>query len=449
MALALMSGNVGLRRTKLEDLNPNLGNILVVGIIIGKQKPHKFTSTAASYEGVQKAVWNFTLRDSVRDYANVTYWGSTEVVFQANDQDLNDPGESYRPMVTSPYRLTLNEKSSLIRHEGNLRSFLQLLRLPTKPLAGFVPLKNIQNNGSNITDLVNILVVVKGIRPTRTVNSKFSNETFSVRTVEVFDHTSPSFQIEMWDNDIIQRSDHWVPTVTILFITDLKVVWSNFLRQFSVKVTARSIVTENPEGKESQMLANYAKEAPIETFDIVGQIVTALDDPNIQDVMTVKQVQDKINSSSMERQFTAALYVSISSFDLDGLSKVLLVKCAKCKLEVKNSKCENAQCPTVYEGDSALLEYNFDIRLNISDHTGTLMNCRLSGQAAEQALNCTAKEFSNLSDEEKEMLKWKYLFEKCAVNIVVLYIGNQSPIISVLKLKRENVLEISRKLAVY
>lgn len=68
-----------------------------------------------------------------------------------NVRNLNDHGEQYRPMVTSPYSLTLNEKSSIIRHEGNISEYLQLLKLPTKPIAGFLPLRDIHNNGAAIT----------------------------------------------------------------------------------------------------------------------------------------------------------------------------------------------------------------------------------------------------------------------------------------------------------
>ncbi|CAH1109944.1 unnamed protein product [Psylliodes chrysocephalus] len=459
--------SVALQRTTLENLSPTLSNVLIVGIIIGKQKPRKYLDTKSPVAGLYRAVWNFTLRDSVRDYINVTYWGSTEVIFQVNDKfhtrdvveiinpiinvrNLNDHGEQYRPMVTSPYSLTLNEKSSIIRHEGNISEYLQLLKLPTKPIAGFLPLRDIHNNGAAITDFVNILVIVKGLGPIRTCNSRTNNETFTIRTVEVFDHTSPSLKVDIWENDIIQRSDHWRPRNTALFMTDLKIAWSNFQRQFIAKVTGRTIVTENPESKEAQKLLIYAKMAPIETFDILDQLITSLPNPNtIQDVMTVRQVHDKMNIFSAEKQFTVLLYSFISEFDLDGLSRTLLIKCGKCKVEIKTSKCENSECPTVYENELVDPEFNFDIRVNVTDHTGTLMNCRLSGHAAEETLGCTAREFSNLSDEEKQMLKWKYLMERCAVYVAVLFVGHQKPVISILKIRLENPLEAIQKIAVY
>lgn len=53
-------------------------------------------------------------------------------------------------MVTSPYMLTLNERSSLNRHEGPIDEYTPLLRFPTKPVAGYFPLRDIHTNGMSI-----------------------------------------------------------------------------------------------------------------------------------------------------------------------------------------------------------------------------------------------------------------------------------------------------------
>lgn len=50
--------------------------------------------------------------------------------------------------------------------------------------------------------------------------------------------------------------------------------------------------------------------------------------------------------------------------------------------------CENLECP-VGSGQQCLEPLKtMDIRVSVSDHTGTLDNCRLSGKAAEQTLQC-------------------------------------------------------------
>lgn len=62
----------------------------------------------------------------------------------------NDRSEQYRPMATSPYTLTLNEKSSLNRHDGPSEEYLSLLHLSTKPTAGYFPLRNLHAYGASI-----------------------------------------------------------------------------------------------------------------------------------------------------------------------------------------------------------------------------------------------------------------------------------------------------------
>ncbi|CAH1155516.1 unnamed protein product, partial [Phaedon cochleariae] len=462
--------SVGLQKVSLKNLIPNQENCLIVGIIIGKKRPRKFVDTKAPVE-VFRGVWNFTFRDSPQDYINVTYWGSSEVVFQANDKfhtgdvveiinpsvnvrKFNDYGEQFLPMVTSPFSLSLHDRSSLILHGGNPLYYNGLLSYPTKPIVGFLSLRDIHNRGASIKDHIDILVAVRGLGQVRTVTSK-SNEMMQVRTVEVFDHTSPNLKIEIWEPDIIQRSEKWRPRLTALFITDLKVQWSDFQRQFIAKVTNRTIITENPQGNEVQLLLNYAQTAPIETFEIVDQMINTLPDPaTIQDVMSVKQIQDKINIHIQEnrlvnKQFTALLFAFVTTLDLDGLSKTLVIKCGHCKLQMKGSNCENSECPTVYEKEMADPEFNFDIQITLTDHTGTLTNCKFRGHVVEQALNCTARDFSNMSDDDKCTLKWKYLMERCAVSIAVLFVGRQNPIISVVQVRLADSLEVSRRLPIY
>lgn len=80
--------NVGgstLRRVELKDLDPNMSNVLVVGIIIARRRPKVFESQG-SEPGAPRAVWNFTLRDSLQHYINVCYWGPSELIFKTNDK---------------------------------------------------------------------------------------------------------------------------------------------------------------------------------------------------------------------------------------------------------------------------------------------------------------------------------------------------------------------------
>lgn len=74
------------------------------------------------------------------------------------------------------------------------------------------------------------------------------------------------------------RASKWKQRTTILFITDVKVEWSSFLRAYTATITSRSIVTEDPIGPEVLALHNYAKTAALTTADMLEQFVTELPD---------------------------------------------------------------------------------------------------------------------------------------------------------------------------
>ncbi|XP_060516986.1 meiosis-specific with OB domain-containing protein isoform X2 [Cylas formicarius] len=460
------NGNsIGLHRLEIKNLEPDAVNILLVGVIIGKKKPKIFQREST------RAVWNFTLRDSPQHYINVAMWAPPEQVFQANDRfktgdvvellnpqvqlrQMGDRSELFHPMVTSPFKLSMSEKSAIVNHPGN-SFYLKLLRYPTKPTAAFFPLQDIQNSGRALSGFfVDVLGAVRGLGPIRTVTTK-NDETIQVREIEVFDHTCPSLRITLWEPDLIHRSDAWKPRYTILFLTDLTVDWSSFGRAYVAKATGRTIVTENPISKEAESLIDYVKNAPIETFDIVERLLTSLPNTATQEVVNVKQLQERINACvdneehQGNRSFSVFLFAFVSHLDLDGLSQTLIVKCVRCKTAMKGAKCENTGCPSVFENeDTTESEVTFDVKVMLSDHTGTLTNCRLSGQAAETVLGCSAAAFHLMSDDQKCDLKWRYLMERCKIRIAVLFMTSQYPTLSILNVSLADGLEVAKKLAV-
>lgn len=76
---------VTLQKVELRNLAPYLANALIVGIIIGKNRPKLFEAQGAEVNS-RRAVWNFTIRDSLQHYINVSYWGTSEQIIQANEK---------------------------------------------------------------------------------------------------------------------------------------------------------------------------------------------------------------------------------------------------------------------------------------------------------------------------------------------------------------------------
>lgn len=466
-------GGVALQRVDLKNLDPNATNVVIVGIIIGKQRPALLgpsTRPEAGSQSGSRAVWNFTLRDSIQHYINVSYWGTPEQVFQANAKfstgdvveivnpqvmirKLNDNAEHFRPKVTSPYMLTLTDKSMIRLHLDRSR-FEELLHITTKPTAMFVALHEIHKRGQSI-QFADVLGAIRGINPTRTINTK-SGQAMEMREIEVFDHTCPSFKITLWEPELITRSENWKPRTTILFLTDIRINWSSFARSFVGSANSRTIVTENPIGDEAKDLFEYAQKAPIKTFEIVEHLLSSMmaSSSSLDEVMSVRQIYDRINYNLTNKQsgnlsFTVALFAFVTQLDLDGLLRPFIVKCGRCKVMIKDVKCENPECTATYENEFIEPEVTFSINMSFSDHTGTLDKCKLSGQIAEEVLGCSAKDFAVFPDETKCALKWKYLLEQCKVHIAVILSVSQSPIVSVLHLELANMAEVSRKLPVY
>lgn len=68
-----MESAAGLQRLSLQTLNSKISNAVIVGIVIRSQGVRTFTGKK---DNTEKGVWNFTIRDSITDYINCTFWGS-------------------------------------------------------------------------------------------------------------------------------------------------------------------------------------------------------------------------------------------------------------------------------------------------------------------------------------------------------------------------------------
>lgn len=94
-----------------------------------------------------RAVWHFY---ALKHYCIVKYAISVEIERPlVKIRQVNDHGEQFRPLTTSPFSLLLNEQSQIKHYEGsNFADYLNLLQLPTKPLATFVALADVHRRVS-------------------------------------------------------------------------------------------------------------------------------------------------------------------------------------------------------------------------------------------------------------------------------------------------------------
>ena len=72
------------------------------------------------------------------------------------------------------------------------------------------------------------------------------------------------------------------------------------------------------------------------------------------------------------------------------------------RLEQESGQCMNPDCPqgsTSWSGNASEMEINtyFNFGATLSDCTGSVSNCRMVGDVAEQFLGCKVREINILS----------------------------------------------------
>ncbi|XP_018320715.1 meiosis-specific with OB domain-containing protein isoform X2 [Agrilus planipennis] len=211
--------NISLQRATIKELSPIITNAIVVGIIIAKQRLRRFVDNKDTFK--ERGVWNFTIRDSIVDYINVTCWGDANEIIETYDKyhtgdvieitkpridvrKVGDIKEQYCPMVTSPFHLTINVPSMAKHETNNYDYYSTLLRHPTKPIVGVINLIDVHNSGGGIASFVDLLGAIRTVGPIRIITTKVGNEQ-QVRDVVILDHTHPGLKITLWDPEMIAR----------------------------------------------------------------------------------------------------------------------------------------------------------------------------------------------------------------------------------------------------
>ncbi|KAK3914787.1 Meiosis-specific with OB domain-containing protein [Frankliniella fusca] len=442
--------HIGVRRTVLAELSPGQDDSLIVGVIIGSQSPK---TVSVKKDLTQKGVWNFTLRDSEVDTINVTVWGSPTYIEQCAEQfhigdvvsvtkarvSLRVTGmseENFRPSVSSPLQLSLSEGISEIAHHflPDAPHFQSLMYVPTKQSSDIIPLRDICSNGELIQgNFVNILVAVQNVQRVRQLKMQDGRQA-ECREVVVFDRTSNGLSVQMWDKEIIYQASQWKPRETILFMADVRMKWSGYRNACIPTVNSKTIITVDPQTEDAECLRAYALVAPLQPSAIVDYLASNITDgftslplvSSIRNVLSVRTIlsrarADARNSvSGDEQQFTALVYAVVTHLDLHH-ENIIQSKCTSCyKVTSLENSCSNPDCPVEQGSEMFVPCRMFNIRIDLSDHTGTLKNCRLTAEAAETVLGCTVAQFDCMSEEQKTVLKWNFLMERCAARILVL-----------------------------
>ncbi|XP_066522688.1 meiosis-specific with OB domain-containing protein [Hoplias malabaricus] len=421
----------------LSDLSPNITHPNVVGVIIGKTDARGFPDRRNV--GSERFTFGFTIKDTPDHFINVSAWGKEEYVlglcsrFKVGDcvvienplVVIKDPEKEDRfcPSTPSFYRLLVTESHSAIRMCSDLETetrLLPLFHIPVKDSRDFYSLGDITANGQSLDgNFINILAAVRSIGESRHFTTSDGRNGQRLE-IKLFDNTLATFPLICWDQETIQLLQTLTPQETVLFIVDARISFDSFRNSMVSTATSKTIITINPDTAEANQLFSYARELS-EFGQLDEQDIEMREDlplESITDVLTVKQIKAKAQENS--NIFHCVIYAFITTLGLDSsISRIICSRCARCKFYIYEDigTCTNTSCPNQGQPHETTVEFN--LWVDISDHTGTLKACSLSGTVAEKSLGCTSEEFMCLSEQQRITMKWRFLLERCKIYLKV------------------------------
>lgn len=385
------------------------------------------------------------------------------MVINSPSVSLKNPNESihFNPVTSSPYTLKVTEKlgaSSFCIYDGDdpENYFHRLNHLPFKPIdatLSLVDLKSFTNSCLKQREFVNLLVAIRYMKPAREISTKKGPKLY--REIIVMDQTLAGMSLSIWNMDYIRLSDSWIPQSTILFLSDVRVDFSEYLKSIALCVSSRTIILDDPIHQNAVVLKQYAESVPISNFDL-DKFGTP-DLATIIHVMTAQKLYDLSENGleSAEEQFTALVYATVTRFDIDGDdSKVICRRCIKCRQKIHEnfSACQREDCSRMEmaPGQHAFTK-SFDIAVDLSDHTGTVTGCRLMDEAAEKLLGFGWDVFELISESDRTASKWKYLMKRCTAKLLIKKktVCRPRQFISILELRLSTMEEIANHVKLY
>ncbi|ALC48614.1 hdm [Drosophila busckii] len=433
---------------RLVEMCPTMTSFSTVVLIISKSKSNIFLDKL-SHD--QRGVITFTVRDSKQDITHCKCWGSKasvdeyQAMLQIGDvvdivgakvMALMPPAagdQRYQPRGTLNCALVVNDGHGyVVKHKPDdvqtIERLRQLAQHPHKPLSSTLRLADVRCAVPGApAAYVDLLVVLAAARPVRELKRKTpgrqDNSLLHCLELLVSDASCPEGMIlSLWHADWIRRAQRWRPRQTLLHLIDVRVAHSTYQGCPVLSYTSCTLIYEQPlpQSPECQQLLAFATNMPLPSFDMPGptnvdQLPAAHE---IQVPMTVRQIYARAEGelqSSTSEQFTAVLYAMVTKFDIDGFSSCFSKKCKYCQrlMPQNSSECSNELCLLEFSLNcsGARYDYFFNINIQFSDQTGSLVETRLSGGIAEQLLGVSANAFQQLSEQRKSQLKWRFLLK--------------------------------------
>lgn len=463
-----MQGGANCSPCTIQDLALSKKYIYVTGLIIAKGEKKTFNAQA---NGKMKAVITITIRDTKNHFINCTIWGSENYVDNcANAYKIGDiivinkptiqqssSVSQYVPKTTSPFNLQFSEAKGFI-YRGDPENFPYLTELRNQTIKS-------TSLALNLMDLlslpetqriyVDLIVIVQTIETAQSIRTK--NGLKSKRRALIMDTTKHSMPLVIWSPEYQQMADNWIPMQTILHLVDVFFEYSEYDQSHILTLKSRSIFIENPirSSRSNSLLAHIHGLPPAEFDELKGlqpdvNAINAVDLDAITVVMTVEKILRLINELT-GTGFSVKFYGVITKFNVDaGFGRDPIIKCCvHCdRYLVKNKKCDNVRCiPKLGNGCDYVEKYN--IVLNVSDHSGTLVNCCISDKYATALFGCTATEFKQLPDSRIDDIKMAYYLERVVIKMMVKPKSRTDYAVNVLSIGSETPQTMATQMKIY
>ncbi|XP_060504037.2 meiosis-specific with OB domain-containing protein isoform X2 [Panthera onca] len=410
--------------TALADLYPNMANLKIIGIVIGKTDVKGFPDR--KNVGSERYTFSFTIRDSPAHFVNAASWGSEAYIRSLSDSFrigecviIENPliqrkelerEEKFSPATPGNCKLLLSENHSTVKvcssYEVDTK-LLALIYLPIKESRDYYSLGDIVANGHSLDGkIINVLAAVRSVGEPKcfTTSDRRKGQRCEVK---LYDETESSFTMICWDNESILVAQSWMPRETVIFASDVRISFDKFRNCMTATVISKTIITTNPDTPEANILLNFIRENK-ETNPLDGEI-----DSYLKDSINFEQLKVKaLKNEGKADPFYGILYAHISTLNIDGATTtVVRCRCSGCGYVMKEASGPCTAC----HRDSLELKSafrSFHLLIDVTDHTGTLHACSLTGGVAEETLGCTVNEFLTMTDEQKTALKWQFLLER-------------------------------------
>ncbi|XP_015905361.1 meiosis-specific with OB domain-containing protein [Parasteatoda tepidariorum] len=424
------------QKVSIRELSSELSQAIIYGIIIAKQEMRRIDSR--KQPGTERYVLNFTLRDSLTDTINAACWGEEnaisklstsftigDVVKIRNPQIIERQSaasdEKFKPSTTSHYQLNIHPLYSEITvcQADERRSYEKFLHCSTRSISEIVSLADVVYDCQTAEGLIiNLLVAIREIGTVQNVKTKDGREVKKFQ-LSVFDQSHPKFNILIWGEETANFIIKYCQKRSILLITDIKINYNTFTKEMAGTTGNMTIFTPDPDIPDARVLYQYAMKTALPADKIKDSNST-----DVSTTYTMEEILKFIHSTEMNLdEIQGTVNAIISFFDIDGTSNTTAFRCPKCMQPLQSSadKCKDENCDIGNSLTTLPAEeiYNFIIRL--SDHSGSIERCHLSGNAAKNMLGIEVADFLRLSDDDKTNLKWNFLFERVSVQFKLSY----------------------------